>query len=62
MNDLDDGAGTMEAVYFGNANGGLNHGGAGNIGATPAANPDPDPDSNPDPNPNPNPNPHPTLT
>ena len=25
----DDGAGTMEAVYFGNANGGLNHGGAG---------------------------------
>uniref|UniRef100_A0A7S0HDZ0 Alpha-L-arabinofuranosidase B catalytic domain-containing protein n=1 Tax=Phaeocystis antarctica TaxID=33657 RepID=A0A7S0HDZ0_9EUKA len=28
-NDLDDGAGTMEAVYFGNANGGLNHGGAG---------------------------------
>jgi hypothetical protein len=29
VNDLDDGAGTMEAVYFGNANGGLNHGGAG---------------------------------
>jgi len=28
VNDLDDGAGTMEAVYF-NANGGLNHGGAG---------------------------------
>lgn len=28
-NDLDDGAGTMEAVYFGNAKGGLNHGGAG---------------------------------
>merc|ERR1719336_1037564 len=25
----DDGAGTMEAVYFGNATGGLNHGGAG---------------------------------
>lgn len=25
----DDGAGTMEAVYFGNAKGGLNHGGAG---------------------------------
>ena len=49
----------MEAVYFGNANGGLNHGGAGNIGATPAANPDPDPNSNPDPNPNPNPNPQP---
>eukprot|EP01079_Euglenida_sp_SAG-EU17-18_P011193 gene11193-2031_t len=28
-NNLDDGAGTMEAVYFGNAKGGLNHGGAG---------------------------------
>ena len=28
-NDLDDGAGTMEALYFGNAKGGLNHGGAG---------------------------------
>ena len=27
--DHDDGAGTMEAVYFGNAKGGLNHGGAG---------------------------------
>jgi hypothetical protein len=27
--NLDDGAGTMEAVYFGNAKGGLNHGGAG---------------------------------
>ena len=27
--NLDDGAGTMEALYFGNANGGLNHGGAG---------------------------------
>jgi len=27
--DLDDGPGTMEAVYFGNAKGGLNHGGAG---------------------------------
>jgi len=27
--DNDDGAGTMEAVYFGNAKGGLNHGGAG---------------------------------
>ncbi|KAH8088726.1 alpha-L-arabinofuranosidase [Aureococcus anophagefferens] len=27
--DNDEGAGTMEAVYFGNANGGLNHGGAG---------------------------------
>ena len=25
----DDGAGTMEALYFGNAKGGLNHGGAG---------------------------------
>jgi len=29
IDDLDDGAGTMEAVYFGNAKGGLNHGGAG---------------------------------
>ena len=29
MDNLDDGAGTMEAVYFGNAKGGLNHGGAG---------------------------------
>ena len=29
-NNLDDGAGTMEALYFGNAKGGLNHGGAGN--------------------------------
>ena len=29
VNNLDDGAGTMEAVYFGNAKGGLNHGGAG---------------------------------
>merc|ERR1719247_10907 len=28
-NNDDDGAGTMEAVYFGNAKGGLNHGGAG---------------------------------
>merc|ERR1712216_923034 len=28
-NNFDDGPGTMEAVYFGNANGGLNHGGAG---------------------------------
>jgi|EP00505_MAST-04D_sp_SCG-Rhode-Island_P003861 hypothetical protein len=28
-NNLDDGAGTMEALYFGNAKGGLNHGGAG---------------------------------
>jgi len=28
-NNLDDGAGTMEAIYFGNAKGGLNHGGAG---------------------------------
>jgi len=28
-NNLDDGRGTMEAVYFGNAKGGLNHGGAG---------------------------------
>eukprot|EP00943_MAST-04B_sp_MAST-4B-sp1_P005192 g5192.t1 len=28
-NNLDDGAGTMEALYFGNASGGLNHGGAG---------------------------------
>jgi hypothetical protein len=28
-NNLDDGAGTMEAVYFGSAKGGLNHGGAG---------------------------------
>jgi len=28
--NLDDGAGTMEALYFGNAKGGLNHGGAGN--------------------------------
>ena len=27
--NLDDGAGTMEALYFGNAKGGLNHGGAG---------------------------------
>jgi hypothetical protein len=27
--DHDDGAGTMEAVYFGSAKGGLNHGGAG---------------------------------
>jgi len=27
--NYDDGAGTMEAVYFGNAKGGLNHGGAG---------------------------------
>ncbi|KAH8072858.1 alpha-L-arabinofuranosidase [Aureococcus anophagefferens] len=27
--DNDEGAGTMDAVYFGNANGGLNHGGAG---------------------------------
>jgi len=27
--NTDDGAGTMEAVYFGNAKGGLNHGGAG---------------------------------
>ena len=27
--NLDDGAATMEAVYFGNAKGGLNHGGAG---------------------------------
>jgi hypothetical protein len=30
INNKDDGAGTMEAVYFGNAKGGLNHGGAGN--------------------------------
>ena len=29
IDNLDDGAGTMEALYFGNANGGLNHGGAG---------------------------------
>jgi hypothetical protein len=29
VNNKDDGAGTMEAVYFGNAKGGLNHGGAG---------------------------------
>lgn len=29
IDDLDDGAGTMEAIYFGNAKGGLNHGGAG---------------------------------
>jgi len=29
VDNLDDGAGTMEAVYFGNAKGGLNHGGAG---------------------------------
>eukprot|EP00966_Prymnesium_polylepis_P099125 2295763-Prymnesium_polylepis.1 len=29
VNNLDDGARTMEAVYFGNAKGGLNHGGAG---------------------------------
>ena len=29
VNNLDDGAGTMEAVYFGSAKGGLNHGGAG---------------------------------
>jgi hypothetical protein len=28
-NNLDDGKGTMEALYFGNAKGGLNHGGAG---------------------------------
>lgn len=28
-NNRDDGAGTMEAVYFGSAKGGLNHGGAG---------------------------------
>merc|ERR1712087_1074802 len=28
-NNNDDGPGTMEAVYFGNAKGGLNHGGAG---------------------------------
>ena len=28
-NDHDDGAGTMEAIYFGSAKGGLNHGGAG---------------------------------
>ena len=28
-NNHDDGAGTMEAVYFGSAKGGLNHGGAG---------------------------------
>jgi hypothetical protein len=28
-NNDDDGAGTMEAVYFGSATGGLNHGGAG---------------------------------
>mmetsp|Transcript_118894 Transcript_118894/g.236910 ORF Transcript_118894/g.236910 Transcript_118894/m.236910 type:complete len:431 (+) Transcript_118894:52-1344(+) len=28
-NNYDDGPGTMEAVYFGNAKGGLNHGGAG---------------------------------
>ena len=28
-NNLDDGAATMEALYFGNAKGGLNHGGAG---------------------------------
>merc|ERR1711972_1131026 len=28
-NDLDDGARTMEAIYFGNAQGGLNHGGVG---------------------------------
>jgi len=28
-NNLDDGATTMEALYFGNANGGLNHGGRG---------------------------------
>ena len=48
----------MEAVYFGNANGGLNHGGAGNKGATPAANPSP----NPSPNSNPNPNRALTLT
>merc|ERR1719195_2343232 len=27
--NLDDGAGTMEAVYFGSAKGGLNHGGDG---------------------------------
>lgn len=29
VDDYDDGAGTMEAVYFGNAKGGLNHGGRG---------------------------------
>mmetsp|Transcript_19189 Transcript_19189/g.54208 ORF Transcript_19189/g.54208 Transcript_19189/m.54208 type:complete len:429 (-) Transcript_19189:52-1338(-) len=29
IDNNDDGAGTMEAVYFGNAKGGLNHGGAG---------------------------------
>ena len=28
-NDRDDGPGTMEALYFGSANGGENHGGAG---------------------------------
>ena len=28
-NNLDDGAGTMEAIYFGNDTGGLDHGGAG---------------------------------
>ena len=30
VDNNDDGAGTMEALYFGNATGGLNHGGAGN--------------------------------
>ena len=30
-NDRDDGAGTMEAIYFGSAKGGLNHGGAGKV-------------------------------
>jgi len=29
IDDLDDGAATMEAIYFGNANTGMNHGGAG---------------------------------
>ena len=28
-NDRDDGPSTMEALYFGSANGGENHGGAG---------------------------------
>ena len=32
----DDGAGTMEALYFGSAKGGLNHGGAG-AGVSPHA-------------------------
>ena len=63
----------MEAVYFGNANGGLNHGGAGNIGPrlrrtltltltltlTPTLTPTPTPNPNLNRTPNLNPTPTP---